>query len=39
LEYAIGKGLWKLGYAVKGKPVPEDVSLGYCGSLVFKAVK
>jgi SAM-dependent methyltransferase len=39
LEYALGKGLWKLGYAVKGKPVPEDVSLGYCGSLVFKAVK
>lgn len=34
-----GKLLWRIGYAARGRPLPERITLGFCGSLIFKAVK
>jgi SAM-dependent methyltransferase len=39
LRYKFGMWLWKLAYAMKGREVPDRVRLGFCGSLIFKAVK
>jgi len=38
-KFAFGQGLWSLAYRLKGRDVPERVRLGFCGSLVFRAVR
>lgn len=38
-RYLVGMALWKFAYSLKGRAVPDRVRLGFCGSLVFKAVK
>ncbi len=39
IKFGWGKWLWKLAYSAKGKTEPERLRLGFCGSLIFKAVK
>jgi SAM-dependent methyltransferase len=39
LKYALGLSLWRLAYRLRGTPPPEELSLRFCGSLIFKAVK
>jgi hypothetical protein len=39
IKFAWGRKLWQWGYAAKGKPFPERLRLGFCGSLLFKVVK
>ncbi|MCB9357077.1 MAG: class I SAM-dependent methyltransferase [Calditrichaeota bacterium] len=39
LRYRLGMGMWKIAYALKGKDVPAQIRLGFCGSLIFKVVK
>ena len=39
IKFAWGRVLWNVAYRLKGKPIPERIRLGFCGSLQFKAVK
>ena len=39
IKFSWGRALWRVAYGLKGKPVPDRLQLGFCGSLIFKAVK
>jgi ubiquinone/menaquinone biosynthesis C-methylase UbiE len=39
MRYGFGMSLWKTGYRMKRRNLPEAVRLGYCGSLIFRAEK
>jgi SAM-dependent methyltransferase len=39
LRYRCGLSLWKMGYRLKGKPIPKELTLMYAGSLQFRAEK
>jgi SAM-dependent methyltransferase len=39
LKYDFGLALRRLGYRMRGTPLPAEFPLTFCGSLIFKAVK
>jgi len=39
MAYRVGMALWRGAYAVRGKPLPRHILLGFQGSLVFRATR
>ena len=39
IRFKIGQAMWKVGYSMKGRELPPRITHGFCGSMIFKAVK